>query len=119
MAAFTQTRLQLGDTLASLAAQYGISAKEIVTGNGVAFTTSAIDAWVIATGGIRLSNGQAVFSGNSTILLPGDAAAGAGVSSGFTINKTLFLASAVLLAVAVFAKGRTKKVAKMLSVIVP
>lgn len=49
---------------------YRISPQQIVEGNGVAFRTADIDAWVMETGGTRLVNGQAVFSEASVIFLP-------------------------------------------------
>lgn len=53
-----------------LARLYGVTAQEIVARNGVQFTSSAIDAWVLRTGGKKLSNGQPVFTARSVILLP-------------------------------------------------
>lgn len=54
-----------------LSALYGVNAKAIVVDfNNVTFTTEAIDAWVAATGGDTLPNGQIVFGPNSVIMLP-------------------------------------------------
>lgn len=49
---------------------YRLSPQQIVDGNGVAFRSAEIDAWVMETGGVRLTNGQAVFSSASVIFLP-------------------------------------------------
>lgn len=81
MARFVPTRLRDGDELGSFAGHvveksrnlsmlYGLTPRQIVEANGVSFTTSAIDEWVLRTGGKRLSNGQPVFSSSSVILLP-------------------------------------------------
>lgn len=78
---WVKTRLLKGDELGSfkghevspehdLARLYGVTARQIVEGNGVVFDTAPINAWVLATGGKKLSNGQPVFTENSVILLP-------------------------------------------------
>lgn len=78
---WVKTALQDGDELGAfpghsvpalhdLAALYGISAKEIVEGNGVVFDADPIDRWVLDTGGKQLSNGQPVFAKTSVIWLP-------------------------------------------------
>lgn len=64
------TRLQQGDELATLAPLYNTSAQAIVEGNDTVFDTPSINAWVLATGGVTLSNGQPVFGDNSVIFLP-------------------------------------------------
>lgn len=73
------TRLRLGDMLGGaatvaddLAKLYQVTPRQIVEANGIAWGTPTINAWVKATGGVTLSNGQPVFSGASVILLPPD-----------------------------------------------
>ncbi len=76
---WVQTRLQDDDQLDvsdrshSLVKLYGLTARQIVEGNGIAFTSPAIEGdggWVENTGGKKLSNGRWVFSSGSVILLP-------------------------------------------------
>lgn len=80
-ATWIPVRLQAGDELGSqpghtparghdLAALYGLTARAIVEGNGVRWDATAINAWVLRTGGVKLSNGQPVFSAASIIRLP-------------------------------------------------
>ena len=77
-------QLRDGDTLASLASEYGISAQQICALNGVAWSSSAIDAWVMSHGGRRAAYdpsqpydsarqlGWALFTSSSQIQLPND-----------------------------------------------
>ena len=80
-AGWVPTKLLMGDELDStpghtvdpshrLALLYNTSAQAIVEGNGILFDTNSINAWVLQTGGVTLSDGQPVFSNNSVILLP-------------------------------------------------
>ncbi len=45
-------------------------ARRIVEGNGIAWTTSAVNAWVLRVNGERNANGVPVFTSRSVILLP-------------------------------------------------
>lgn len=65
-----------------LAALYRTTARAIVEANGVRFRTADIDAWVMDTGGKRLSNGQPVFAATSRILLPAGGARSPVTSTG-------------------------------------
>lgn len=67
---WVQKATKSGDTLASLAAAYGTTPQEIVRQNGVAFNSTAINAWVMRAGGVMLSTGWAVLTDRSAILLP-------------------------------------------------
>lgn len=103
MARWVPTKLQLGDTLANLAADRKVSPQEIVKQNGVAWSTAAINAWVLKTGGTLLKSGAAVFTNNSTILLPEEEFAV------IVPYKSPYLWGSVgLLAVALFLKYRKK-----------
>lgn len=75
-------QLRRGDSLETLAAEYGTSAERICEWNGVAFTVAAINAWVLSSGGKRLTydpqrpvpgepgKGWPVFTDSSVIKLP-------------------------------------------------
>ncbi len=80
-AGWLPSKLLMGDELDSqpghavdpshrLALLYNTSAQAIVEGNGILFDTPSINAWVLASGGVTLNDGQPVFSNNSVILLP-------------------------------------------------
>jgi hypothetical protein len=98
-AGWVATQLQDGDQLDnaptiahSLAKIYPATARQIVEGNGVAFTSPAIEGdggWVRRTGGRKLSNGRWVFSSNSVIFLPagGPRSAVSGSSSDTTTGR--------------------------------
>lgn len=54
----------------NLSQLYGLQPRDIVEGNGVSWSTPAINDWVLRTGGKKLSNGQPVFASTSVIFLP-------------------------------------------------
>lgn len=74
--ALVPTRLQRGDTLASLATLYGVSARTIATvwNDAAAWSVPDVNAWVLsdAVGGVMLPTGWAAFQEGSVIWLPVD-----------------------------------------------
>lgn len=64
------THLLDGDELATLGPLYHVAPRAIVEANGTTWSTPAINAWVLRTGGITLTNGQPVFARTSIIFLP-------------------------------------------------
>jgi LPXTG-motif cell wall-anchored protein len=59
-------------SLGSLAKKYGTTAQEIARKNGVVWSTSAINAWVLRVGGKRLPSGYYTFTVGNKIMLPSE-----------------------------------------------
>lgn len=64
---------QASQSLASLAKKYGSTAKEIAQKNGISWTPSAINAWVLKVGGREVTPGNFSFTAGNEILLPAKA----------------------------------------------
>jgi len=73
--AWIETPTLDGDTLSSLSRAYGVSAQEITDANDVPFSSTAINQWVVSSGGKYRSgsSGETVFTGKSKIMLPNKA----------------------------------------------
>ena len=59
-------------SLGSLAKKYGTTPQEIAKKNGVAWNTSAINAWVLRVGGKMLPSGYTTFTVGNQIMLPSE-----------------------------------------------